>query len=140
MAKISLELSSRLARHLAQARMLGVAAADADFKRPQPAVVQIGSFNRSQCSKIAMFKDRIVQRSDCSNIALFKRPRSSDATAAGKIASRAAREGLASLMRPMRPLSMNRSHPPWPLRRDPNGYRGDHRGTVPRWCHESSGR
>ena len=42
--------------------------------------------------------------------------------------------GLASLMRPMRPLSMNRSLSS-PLRRDPNGYRSDDRGTKPRWCH-----
>src|ERR1700681_1841458 len=54
----------------------------------------------------------------------------------GQITSRAAKEGLASLMRPQRPLSMNRSHPALPLRCDPNGYPSDRCGTKPRWCHE----
>jgi hypothetical protein len=55
--------------------------------------------------------------------------------AADQATLRAAREGLASLMRPMRPLSMNRSYLASPLRCDPNGYRSDDRGTKPRWCH-----
>jgi|HubBroStandDraft_6_1064221.scaffolds.fasta_scaffold192265_3 hypothetical protein len=30
---------------------------------------------------------------------------------------------------------MNRSHPAWPLRCDPNGHRSDHGGAIPRWGH-----
>jgi hypothetical protein len=68
-------------------------------------------------------------RSSCSSICAFQvrtpRANNTESGEGGPCLTDAAHE----------PLSMNRSHPAWPLRCDPNGHPSDHRGAIPRWCH-----